>query len=165
VIGGGLPVGAYAARKELMEQVSPSGPMYQAGTLSGNPLAMAAGIATLEILKEPGAYETLEERSACLADGLKEAAESNDVPIAFNRVGSMLGLFFVKQKGDAVTNYAQATKCDTERFAKFFRAMLDRGVYLAPSQYEALFVSLAHDEKAIKATIKAAAASFKTLVS
>lgn len=165
VIGGGLPVGAYAARREIMELVSPVGPMYQAGTLSGNPLAMAAGIATLEILKEPDTYETLEKRSAKLAKGLKEAAADADIPVAINRVGSMIGLFLVKTPGAPVTNYAQATASDTARFAKFFHAMLDRGVYLAPSQYEALFVSLAHDDDAIKATIKAAKESFKLLAS
>jgi glutamate-1-semialdehyde 2,1-aminomutase len=163
VIGGGLPVGAYAARKELMDLVSPVGPMYQAGTLSGNPLAMAAGIATLEILKEPGAYETLESRSAQLADGLTEAAEKANVPIAVNRVGSMIGFFFVKEKGQLVTNYTEATASDTDRFAKFFHAMLANGVYLAPSQYEALFVGLAHDEDAIDQTISAANNAFKGL--
>jgi glutamate-1-semialdehyde 2,1-aminomutase len=163
VIGGGLPVGAYAARKELMELVSPVGPMYQAGTLSGNPLAMAAGIATFEILKEPGAYETLERSSAQLADELTKAAEKADVPIAVNRVGSMVGFFFVKEKGQPVTNYAEATASDTNRFAKFFHAMLANGVYLAPSQFETLFVSLAHDEEAIDQTIQAAAAAFKSL--
>jgi len=155
VIGGGLPVGAYAARKELMELVSPVGPMYQAGTLSGNPLAMAAGIATLEILKEEGAYEHLESCGGKLAAGLQKAADAAGVPIALNRVGSMLGLFFVKNGGDVVTDYAQATGCDTQRFAKFFHAMLDGGVYLAPSQYEALFLSLAHDDKAVEQTIAA----------
>ncbi len=163
VIGGGLPVGAYAARRELMEQISPSGPIYQAGTLSGNPLAMAAGIATLEILKEEGAYDTLERQAAALADGLQAAADKADIPIALNRVGSMLCPFFVKEKGQKVTNYAEATNCDTQRFAKFFHAMLERGVYLPPSQYEAWFVGLAHDDEAIKATIKAARESFKSL--
>ena len=163
VIGGGLPVGAYAARRELMEQISPSGPIYQAGTLSGNPLAMAAGIATLEILKEDGAYQSLESQAAALADGLQSAADKADIPIALNRVGSMLCPFFVKEKGQKVTNYAEATACDTQRFGKFFHAMLQRGVYLPPSQYEAWFVGLAHDDDAIKATIKAARESFKSL--
>jgi glutamate-1-semialdehyde 2,1-aminomutase len=163
VIGGGLPVGAYAARRELMELVSPVGPMYQAGTLSGNPLAMAAGIATLEILKEPGSYETLEKCGERLADGLRQAAADAKVPIAINRVGSMVGLFFVPSEGDVVTNYTQATSSDTTRFAKFFHALLDRGVYIAPSQYEALFVGLAHDEKAIDQTLKSAGAAFKAI--
>ena len=164
VIGGGLPVGAYAARRELMDLVSPVGPMYQAGTLSGNPLAMAAGIATLEIMQEPGAYEMLEQRGAQLAAGLEKAADDAGVPIAINRAGSMIGMFLVKEKGQPVTSYTQATACDTKRFAKFFHAMLDRGVYLAPSQYEALFLSLAHDEKMIEQTIDSAAAGFEAVV-
>jgi glutamate-1-semialdehyde 2,1-aminomutase len=163
VIGGGLPVGAYAGRRELMELVSPVGPMYQAGTLSGNPLAMAAGIATLDILKEPGCYEALESAGAKLAAGLQKAADKAGVPVAINRVGSMLGLFFVKNGGDVVTDYAQATGSDTQRFAKFFHAMLDAGVYLAPSQYEALFLSTAHDDKAIDQTIDAASGAFQAL--
>jgi glutamate-1-semialdehyde 2,1-aminomutase len=163
VIGGGLPVGAYAARRELMEMISPSGPVYQAGTLSGNPLAMAAGIATLEILRENGAYETLEQRSAALAEGLADAAKAAKVPVAINRVGSMLNPFFVAADGQSVTNYAEATASDIQRFAKFFHAMLDRGIYLPPSQYEAWFVGLAHDDDAIKQTIKAARESFKLL--
>jgi glutamate-1-semialdehyde 2,1-aminomutase len=163
VIGGGLPVGAYAAKKELMELVSPVGPMYQAGTLSGNPLAMAAGIATLEILQEEDSYQTLEARSARLASGLQSAADDAGIPVAVNRVGSMIGLFFTREKGKPVTNYAQATNSDTARFARFFHAMLDRGVYLAPSQYETLFVGLAHREEDIAETIKAAAESFKSL--
>jgi glutamate-1-semialdehyde 2,1-aminomutase len=163
VIGGGLPVGAYAARKELMELVSPVGPMYQAGTLSGNPLAMAAGIATLEILKEEGAYELLEKTSSDLADGLVDAADSARIPVALNRVGSMLGLWFVPEPGAKVTNYKEATACNTDRFAKFFHALLDRGVYLPPSQYEAWFVGLAHDDDAVKQTVKAAKEAFKQL--
>jgi glutamate-1-semialdehyde 2,1-aminomutase len=161
VIGGGLPVGAYAASSELMSQVSPAGSVYQAGTLSGNPLAMSAGIATLEILKEPGAYETLETRSRALANGLAKAAAEHNVPVAINRVGSMIGLFFVKQPGQRVANYADATACDTAAFASFFHAMLARGVYLAPSQYEALFVSLAHDDDAIERTLTAARSAFE----
>jgi glutamate-1-semialdehyde 2,1-aminomutase len=146
-----------------MELVSPVGPMYQAGTLSGNPLAMSAGIATLEILREEGAYDRLEQSSALLADGLVEAAEKARVPIALNRVGSMLCPFFVKDRGQQVTNYAEATNCDTDRFARFFHAMLDAGVYLPPSQYEVWFVGLAHDEDAIKRTLTSAAAAFKAL--
>jgi glutamate-1-semialdehyde 2,1-aminomutase len=163
VIGGGLPVGAYAGPKKLMELVSPAGPVYQAGTLSGNPLAMAGGIATLEILKEPGAYETLEERSAALAKGLAAAAEDRKVPVAINRVGSMLCVFFIRESGQTVTNYAQATACDTKRFAAFFHAMLGNGIYLPPSQFEAWFVSLAHTEEAINKTIDAADAAFKSV--
>ena len=165
VIGGGLPVGAYAARREIMELVSPSGPVYQAGTLSGNPLAMAAGIATLEILKEDDAYAQLERQSAALASGLRAVADDAGVPVAINRVGSMIGLYFTAARDQPVTNYQQATTCDTARFAKFFHAMLTRGIYLAPSQFEALFVSLAHDDEAIKSTVTAAADSFKLLSS
>lgn len=160
VIGGGLPVGAYGARREIMEKVSPSGPVYQAGTLSGNPLAMNAGIATLDILQEPGAYEQLENTSANLIAGLATAAIESNVPVALNRVGSMLGLFFVREHGQTVTNYMEATACDAGAFATFFHAMLDGGVYLAPSQFEALFVGLAHDDAAIEATIQAARNAF-----
>jgi glutamate-1-semialdehyde 2,1-aminomutase len=163
VIGGGLPVGAYGARRELMEMISPAGPVYQAGTLSGNPLAMAGGLATLEILSEPGAYETLEERSDRLARGLAAAAEDSGVPLAVNRVGSMIGIYFVKQPGQAVTNFAEASAVDTSRFAKFFHAMLARGVFLAPSQYEALFVGLAHTDESIDQTLEDADAAFKAL--
>ncbi len=160
VIGGGLPVGAYAGKRKLMAMISPSGPVYQAGTLSGNPLAMAGGVATLEILKEPGVYETLEQRSARLADGLVKAADDAGVPVAVNRVGSMIGLFFMKQKGQRVFNYAEATTSDTQAYARFFHAMLDHGVYLAPSQYETIFVGLAHTDDIVDRTIAAATESF-----
>jgi glutamate-1-semialdehyde 2,1-aminomutase len=146
-----------------MELISPAGPVYQAGTLSGNPLAMAGGLATLEILAEPGSYETLEERSDRLARGIAAAAEDNDVPLAVNRVGSMIGLYFVKAKGQQVHNFPDALAADTSKFAKFFHAMLARGIYLAPSQYEALFVGLAHTEEAIDQTIEAADAAFKVV--
>ena len=160
VIGGGLPCAAYAGPRKLMEMVSPSGAVYQAGTLSGNPLAMAGGIATLEILQEGGCYEALERRSAMLAEGLIDAASKAGVPLALNRVGSMLTPFFVKEQGQPVTNFAQATASDTQAFATFFHAMLDAGVYLPPSQYEALFVSLAHTDKVIEQTIEAAEEAF-----
>jgi len=146
-----------------MEMVSPVGPVYQAGTLSGNPLAMACGLATLDIMKEPGAYDTLEQRSGNLAEGLIDAAAEAGVPVAVNRVGSMIGLFFVTDAGKQVLNFADATASDTDRFAKFFHAMLDAGVYLAPSQYEALFVGLAHDDEAIERTIDAASKAFKAV--
>jgi glutamate-1-semialdehyde 2,1-aminomutase len=155
VIGGGIPCAAYGGSKKLMELISPSGSVYQAGTLSGNPLAMAGGIATLEIVQEPGAYMTLERTSAALAEGLIDAAEAADVPLALNRVGSMLTPFFVNDKADIVTNFAQATACDTKAYATFFHAMLDNGVYLAPSQYEAMFVGLSHTDEQIEKTIKA----------
>ena len=163
VIGGGLPCAAYGGPKRIMERVSPAGPVYQAGTLSGNPLAMAGGLATLEILQEPEAYERLERKAAMLADGLVEAAAGAGVPVAVNRVGSMLTPFFVKQQGQVVMNFADATACDTAAYATFFHAMLDNGVHLAPSQYEAMFVGLAHKKDLIEKTIDAARASFKAV--
>jgi glutamate-1-semialdehyde 2,1-aminomutase len=155
IIGGGLPVGAYGGPKSIMEQISPAGSVYQAGTLSGNPLAMTAGLETLQIIKEPGAYELLEERSAALAAGLQSAAKEGGVPLAVNRVGSMLTPFFVKEES-TVGNFAEATACDTEMYAKFFHAMLDEGIFLAPSQFEAMFVGLAHEEEHIAKTLVAA---------
>ncbi|MDB5325776.1 MAG: glutamate-semialdehyde--aminomutase [Phycisphaerales bacterium] len=156
VIGGGLPVGAYGGRRDLMEKISPSGPVYQAGTLSGNPLAMAAGIVTLELMKEPDAYDRLSAKSAKIAHGLRALSASTGVPLAVNQIGGMVCPFFVKQAGQAVTNYAEATACDTQRYARFFHAMLDNGVYLPPSQFEAWFPSLAHDDEAIAKTLAAA---------
>jgi len=153
VVGGGLPVGAYGGRASLMEQVAPSGPVYQAGTLSGNPLAMRAGIATLDLLDEPGTYEALEKASAALEAGLVAAAKAAGVPAVVNRVGSMLTAFFTEAP---VTDYASATRADTKRYAAFHRAMLERGVYLAPSQFEALFVSTAHDSPIIERAVAAA---------
>ncbi len=153
VIGGGLPVGAYGGRKEIMKKVAPEGPVYQAGTLSGNPLAMAAGIATLKCLQKPGFYETLEARSAMLEAGLREAVGKAGLPAVTNRVGSMLGLFFTKKR---VSNFAEAQTSNLTMFAEYFKGMLERGIYLAPSQYEALFVSSAHSEGDIQATIVAA---------
>jgi glutamate-1-semialdehyde 2,1-aminomutase len=161
VIGGGLPVGAYGGSRKLMEMISPSGPVYQAGTLSGNPLAMAAGIATLDLLQESGSYDTLEATSAKLAAGLAAAAAKAKVPIALTRVGSMVGLFFVKEEGQLVRNYSEAIASDTAAYARFFHSMLENGVYLAPSQFETLFVSLAHDDEAIDLTLEAAEKAFK----
>jgi glutamate-1-semialdehyde 2,1-aminomutase len=158
VIGGGLPCAAYAGPAALMERVSPAGPVYQAGTLSGNPLAMAAGQATLEILEEPGAYDSLEKSSARLAGGLKEAAAAAGVPVAVNQIGSMVGMFFSNKP---VLNYADATGSDTAAFGRFFHAMLDQGVHLPPSQFEAFFLSLAHGEDVIDATVKAASRAFE----
>jgi glutamate-1-semialdehyde 2,1-aminomutase len=160
IIGGGMPVGAYGGRKDIMSQVAPDGAVYQAGTLSGNPVAMAAGLATLEQLRQPGVYDTLEQRSQCLAEGLAEAAQRNDIPVSFNRVGSMLGMFFTDR---AVNDFDTAKMSDLERFGRYYRYMLDAGVYLAPSQFEACFVSLAHDEAAIEQTIKAADMSLSAL--
>jgi glutamate-1-semialdehyde 2,1-aminomutase len=162
IIGGGMPVGAYGGRAELMRQIAPAGPIYQAGTLSGNPVAMAAGLAMLDLIQAPGFYETLDARTAALCAGLEDAARAAGVPFSTNRVGSMFGLFFL---GDGFTakkveTYAQATACDTAGFNRFFHAMRERGVYLAPSAFEAGFVSMAHDDAVIAATIEAARAAF-----
>ena len=156
VIGGGLPVGAYGGRRDLMARVSPVGPVYQAGTLSGNPLAMAAGIATLDLLAEPNAYEMLEAMSARLEKGLAEAVREARIPAQVQRVGSMLTLFFT---ADKVADYAGARACDTEAFGRFFQGMLGRGVYLPPSQFEAWFVSLAHTDEDIRRTVEVARAA------
>jgi glutamate-1-semialdehyde 2,1-aminomutase len=159
ILGGGLPVGGYGGRRDLMEQVSPLGPMYQAGTLSGNPLAMAAGIATLRLLTEPGVYDHLETLSAHLVDGLAEVAERAGVAYTANRVGSMFTGFFY---GEPVVDYVSAKRADTRRYAQYFHAMLQRGVYLAPSQFEAGFVSLAHTQADVDATLEAAVAGFRS---
>ena len=158
VIGGGLPVGAYGGKREIMQKVSPVGPVYQAGTLSGNPLAMTAGIETLKLLKQPGVYKALEQKSRMLSDGLREEFKKAGVPASFNRVGSMFTTFFTK---DQVTDYAAARTSDTVAFSKFFRGMLDEGINLAPSQFEAGFMSLAHTEADIKRTVKAASKVLK----
>ncbi|GIW76880.1 MAG: glutamate-1-semialdehyde 2,1-aminomutase [Phycisphaerae bacterium] len=163
IIGGGLPVGAYAGPKKIMQKVSPSGPVYQAGTLSGNPLAMSCGLATLELLREADCYQRLEKISAQLAHGLANAAEKSRVPLTVNRVGSMVCPFFVKEAGKVVRNYSDATACDTEKFARFFHIMLDLGVYLPPSQFETWFVSTAHDEQAIDQTLSAAEQAFSVI--
>ncbi len=162
VIGGGLPVGAYGGRADLMDQVAPAGPVYQAGTLSGNPLAMRAGIETLDILSAPGTYERLESLGARLADGLAAAAAQAGVPSTVNRVGSMLTAFFTD---GPVTDYASAVRSDTKRYATFFHGMLVRGVYLAPSQFEAAFLSTVHDPALVDRTIAQAAAAMKEVAS
>ena len=156
IIGGGLPVGAYGGKAEIMEMVAPLGPVYQAGTLSGNPLAMTAGIETLGILQQPQVYDRLEEMSARLAQGLSKAASKTEVPLHLHRVGSMMTTFFTEKP---VVDYTTARLSDTEQYARYFHQMLHRGVYLAPSQYEALFVSLAHTHEDIDATIEAARAA------
>jgi len=159
IIGGGLPVGAYGGKREIMERVSPSGPVYQAGTLSGNPLAVTAGIATLEIIRQPGVYEQLEQSSQALASGLAEAAGEAGAEVCLNRVGSMLCCFFT---GQDVKDYASACTSNTAQYAAFFKAMLEQGVYLAPSQFEAAFMSLVHGDGEIDETVEAARHSFKT---
>lgn len=153
VIGGGLPVGAYGGRRDIMELVAPVGPMYQAGTLSGNPLAMVAGIETLKTIRQPGTYERFEVLGRRLEEGIAEAAARARIPIFQTRVGSMFGMFFTDSK---VTDYFTAREADTQRYAKYFWRMLDRGVYLAPSQFEAGFVSLAHTRRELDRTIAAA---------
>jgi glutamate-1-semialdehyde 2,1-aminomutase len=152
IIGAGLPVAAYGGRRDLMDQVAPLGPVYQAGTLSGNPLAMAAGIASLDLLAAPGFYESLEVLSKRLGDGITGALRETRAPAAAARVGSLLTLFFNRQP---VKNYADAKKCDTTRFAAFFQSMLERGIFIAPSQFEAMFVSAAHTPADIDRTLAA----------
>jgi glutamate-1-semialdehyde 2,1-aminomutase len=156
VIGGGLPVGAFGGRADIMDRVAPAGPIYQAGTLSGNPMAMAAGTATLEQLSA-ASYAKLEDLSARLAAGLADAASAADVPVQVNRVGSMLTVFF---SSEPVFDAASARKSDTKRFGRFFHAMLERGIYLPPSQFEAAFVSVAHYEEDIDLTVAAAKEAF-----
>lgn len=160
IVGGGLPVGAYGGRRDLMSHIAPEGPVYQAGTLSGNPLAMAAGIATLRELRRPGVYEALETLSARLAKGLMKAASDKKIPAVVNRVGSMLCLFLTNRP---VNNFADAKTADLETFAVYYRNMRERGIYLAPSQFEALFVSAAHTLQDIDDTIAAAEAVFREL--
>jgi glutamate-1-semialdehyde 2,1-aminomutase len=162
VIGGGLPAAAYGGRDEWMSRIAPTGPVYQAGTLSGNPLAMRAGVETLDLLDEPGAYERLESYSSKLEKGLAEAAAAAGVTATINRVGSMMTAFFTDAE---VTDYATAASSDTERYAGFFHAMLSRGVYLAPSQFEAGFVSLAHGEAELEVTLQAAGEAFGEIAS
>lgn len=153
VIGGGLPVGAFGGRADIMDQLAPLGPVYQAGTLSGNPLAMAAGAATLQELKAEGVYDKLETKTLRLSRGIKQAAQAAKIPIYQTRMGSKFCTFFTDAE---VTDYASAKRCDTKRYAKFFHAMLQRGVYLAPSQFEVGFMSLAHSADDIDRTIEAA---------
>ncbi|MBS0014464.1 MAG: glutamate-1-semialdehyde 2,1-aminomutase [Desulfobacterales bacterium] len=155
IVGGGMPVGAYGGKKEIMEQIAPQGPVYQAGTLSGNPLAMAAGIATLKQLKKPGFYQALEENAARLAEGLGRIAQRLGEEVTINRVGSMMGMFFTP---GPVRNFEEAKTSDTERFAAYYRAMLEKGIYLAPSQFEAVFLSAAHETADIDTTLAAAEA-------
>ncbi|MBL8251389.1 MAG: glutamate-1-semialdehyde 2,1-aminomutase [Candidatus Competibacter sp.] len=153
IIGGGMPVGAFGGARAIMEMLAPLGPIYQAGTLSGNPVAMAAGLATLELIAAPGFHDALAAKTRRLCDGLVAAAGEAGVPLTANAVGGMFGLFF---SGETVTSYAQAVACDVERFKAFFHGMLAEGVYLAPSAFEAGFVSSAHAEADIEATVRAA---------
>ncbi|MGE0547096.1 MAG: glutamate-1-semialdehyde 2,1-aminomutase [Kofleriaceae bacterium] len=156
VIGGGLPAAAFGGRADVMQKLAPLGPVYQAGTLSGNPVAMAAGLKAMEILARPGTYERLEQLGKRLGDGLLAAAQAANLPACVNRVGSMLTLFFA---AGPITNYETAKTADTARFGQFFRAMRDRGVFLPPSQFEAMFVSLAHTDEDIDQVLAAARAA------
>jgi len=160
IIGGGLPVGAYGGRREIMEKVSPLGPVYQAGTLSGNPLAVAAGLATLALLREAGVYDKIEATSAKVEGIFREAAAAAKVPLRVQRVGSMLTPFF---SAGPVRSWGDADKCDRARFGRFHRALLDHGVYWPPSQFEAGFVSLAHDDAALETTRKAVVEALKAV--
>lgn len=161
IIGAGMPVGAFGGKKKVMQHIAPTGPVYQAGTLSGNPVAMAAGLTMLDLLLEPGLYEQLNAKTARVAEGLKTAAAKHDIPLAINYVGGMFGFFFTDEP--EITRYEQVTRCDMERFKRFYHLMLEEGVYLAPSAYEAGFLSLAHGDKEIEHTLAAAERSFAKL--
>ncbi len=160
IIGGGMPVGAYGGRRDLMQQIAPAGPIYQAGTLSGNPVAMAAGLAMLELVQEPGFHDRLEATANTLCDGFEAAAREAGVPLTTNRVGAMFGLFFTDAKVDT---YAGATACNIGAFNRFFHAMLERGVFMAPSAYEAGFISSAHDDAVVEVTLEAARGAFRAV--
>ena len=161
VIGGGMPVGAFGGRQQIMDHLAPDGAVYQAGTLSGNPIAMAAGLATLDIISKPGFFTRLSNNLAALIKGLQDAAAANDISISSNQVGGMFGLFFTEDTH--ITSYKQATECNREIFNRFFHGMLENGVYLAPSSYEAGFISSAHGTREIDRTIEAATTVFKHL--
>jgi glutamate-1-semialdehyde 2,1-aminomutase len=161
IVGGGMPVGAFGGRRDIMEHIAPLGAVYQAGTLSGNPVAMAAGLATLEGLSAPGFHDRLAASTDRLVHGMRDAARKAGVPLSTNHVCGMFGLFFTSDR--KVTSYAEATACDVERFKRFFHGMLDEGVYLAPSAFEAGFVSAAHTDADIDATVSAAARVFAQL--
>ena len=161
IVGGGMPVGAFGGKREIMEQIAPLGPVYQAGTLSGNPIAMAAGLATMNILSQPGFYEPLFERTRALCEGMQGAADAAGVPFTTNHAGTMFGGFFTDQ--GEVTNYADVMACDTDAIARFFHHMLDSGVYLAPASYEAGFMSASHTDADIERSVEAAASAFAAL--
>ncbi|KGP73872.1 glutamate-1-semialdehyde 2,1-aminomutase [Pontibacillus yanchengensis] len=161
VIGGGLPVGAYGGKREIMEMIAPTGPIYQAGTLSGNPLAMAAGLETLQALT-PESYDAINQKVDRLVEGFTEAAETYNIPLTVNRAGSMVAFFFTNEE---VYNYETAKKADTDMFAKFYRVMIEEGIYIAPSQYEGLFLSTKHTDQDIEKTIEAAQCAFASIQS
>jgi glutamate-1-semialdehyde 2,1-aminomutase len=165
VIGGGLPVGAYAGKRAIMELVAPQGPVYQAGTLAGNPLAMAAGLATLRTLGAPGVFDAIARRTAQLVTGLRAAAADAGIPVQATAVGTMFGLFFLNDAGAAVVDQATATaNADAARYGRFFHAMLRRGIALAPSPFEAGFLSSAHQQGEVQATLAAARGAFRDLL-
>ncbi|HHN67706.1 MAG TPA: glutamate-1-semialdehyde-2,1-aminomutase [Thermopetrobacter sp.] len=161
VIGGGMPVGAFGGKVEIMDRLAPDGPVYQAGTLSGTPIAMTAGLKNLDIISQPGFYEALEAKTTTLVEGLRARASAAGVPFTTAQVGAMFGLFFTE--AEQVTSFAEATACDAEKFKRFFHGMLDEGVYLAPSAFEAGFVSSAHSDADLEATLAAAEKVFATL--
>ncbi|MGD8782823.1 MAG: glutamate-1-semialdehyde 2,1-aminomutase [Thioalkalispiraceae bacterium] len=161
VIGGGMPVGAFGGKLEIMEKIAPTGPIYQAGTLSGNPVAMAAGLKTLELISKPNFYNHLSDKTERLTTGLKEKAKDNGIPLTSNTVGGMFGIFFSEE--EKITNFAQVSACNIERFQHYYHGMLDNGVYMAPSAFEAGFVSSAHSNEDIDDTIAAADKVFSTL--
>lgn len=161
VIGGGLPVGAFGGKREIMEYIAPLGPVYQAGTLSGNPLAMSAGLATLNAISEPGFHDRLTEKTLALREGLKAAAEANGIPLAVQGAGAMFGFFFTEE--ESITSFKQVMACDKERFSKFFQGMLKEGIYLAPSAFEAGFTSAALSDEDIAETLAAAKKVMATL--
>jgi glutamate-1-semialdehyde 2,1-aminomutase len=154
IIGGGMPVGAFGGRTDVMQYIAPTGPVYQAGTLSGNPVAMAAGYACLTLLREEGNEKRLDSKTKYIADGFKQLADSHGIPLLVHQVGGMFGFFFTEQT--SITCYDDVAKCDTERFKRFFHLMLDHGVYLAPSAFEASFMSLTHGQRELDATLEAA---------
>jgi glutamate-1-semialdehyde 2,1-aminomutase len=160
VIGGGLPVGAYGGRRDIMQMVAPAGPMYQAGTLSGNPLAMAAGIATLSVLKDPGAWQQLDILSAAIVEGIEASARDAGLRVCITRVGTMFTTFFAD---GPLVDFHTVSRSDTQQFARFHRAMLENGIYLPPSQYEACFLSLAHTSEIVERTIAGAARAFRSI--
>lgn len=161
VIGGGMPVGAFGGKREIMEYIAPLGPVYQAGTLSGNPIAMAAGLTTLNLISEPGFFENLTNQTEKLVNGLKARAEKANIPLSTNQAGAMFGFFFTEEKN--ISRFEQVSACDAERFKKFYHGMLEQGVYLAPSAYETGFVSSAHTDEDIEKTLDAAEKVFLTL--
>ena len=161
VIGGGMPVGAFGGKRKIMEHIAPLGPVYQAGTLSGNPVAMAAGLATLNIIEQPGFYEALSRKTKTLVKGLEERAAKTNIPLTTNQAGAMFGFFFTAEKN--ISTFEQVSACDAERFKKFYHGMLQQGVYLAPSSYETGFVSSAHSDEDITKTLDAAEKVFSGL--